>query len=57
MQKFHYSVSLINIVTVLNSLLVAAWTDKEELRKESNRLMNRENDLLRRMAIEGQKDT
>lgn len=34
MQKFHYSVSLLNISTVLNSLLISAWTDRDDLRRD-----------------------
>lgn len=47
MQKFHYSVSLLNISGVLNSLLIAAWTDREDLRKDMLRYQAKENDALR----------
>lgn len=56
MQKFHYSVSLINIVTVLNSLLIAAWTDKEELRREMTRVHEKENEFQRRLVLLGEND-
>jgi hypothetical protein len=51
MQKFNYSVSLLNISTVLNSLLLAAWTDREELRREMERVRNKENEFQRRLIL------
>ena len=54
MQKFHYSVSLLNISTVLNSLLIAAWTDRDDLRAESKRHLARENDVYRKMMLKSE---
>jgi len=51
MQKFNYSVSLLNISTVLNSLLLAAWTDREELRREMERVHSKENEFQRRLIL------
>ena len=51
MQKFHYSVSLLNISTVLTQLLIAAWTDREDLRREMERIQGRENDHHRRVFL------
>ena len=45
MQKFHYSVSLLNISTVLTQLLIAAWADREDLRKEMVRIYEKENEI------------
>jgi hypothetical protein len=44
MQKFHYSISLLNISTVLNSLLISAWIDREEIRRETERHHFKENE-------------
>ena len=51
MQKFNYSVSLLNISTVLNSLLIAAWTDREDLRKEVQRIYAKENEAKRSVIL------
>ena len=45
MQKFHYSVSLLNISTLLTQLLIAAWADREDLRKEMLRIYEKENEM------------
>ena len=46
-QNFHYSVSFLNISNILCSLLIAAWTDREDLRQEVNKNSVRESNLLR----------
>lgn len=51
MQKFNYSVSLLNISTVLNSLLIAAWTDREDLRKDMQLYQGKENEASRRVML------
>jgi len=51
MQKFNYSVSLLNISTVLNSLLIAAWTDREDLRKDMQQYQGKENEASRRVML------
>ena len=51
MQKFNYSVSLLNISTVINSLLIAAWTDREDLRKEIKNYQDKENEASRRVML------
>ncbi len=51
MQKFNYSVSLLNISTVINSLLIAAWTDREDLRKEIKNYSDKENEASRRVML------
>ena len=52
MQKFYYSVSLLNISTVLTSLLIAAWTDREDLRKEMQRICAKENEAKRSVILQ-----
>ena len=52
MQKFHYSVSLLNISTVLTQLLIAAWTDRDDLRREMQHQYERENDSYRRVILQ-----
>ena len=56
LQKFHYSVSLLNISTVLNSLLIAAWSDREDLRRELQRYQVKENELCRKIMLISDKD-
>jgi len=51
MQKFHYSVSLLNISTVLNSLLIAAWTDRDDIRRDMQRFQAKESENSRRVML------
>mmetsp|Transcript_9980 Transcript_9980/g.12514 ORF Transcript_9980/g.12514 Transcript_9980/m.12514 type:complete len:104 (-) Transcript_9980:1251-1562(-) len=51
MQKFHYSVSLLNISTVLNSLLIAAWTDRDDLRRELQLYQAKENETCQKAML------
>jgi len=51
MQTYQYSVSLLNISTVLNSLLIAAWTDRDDIRKETQRYQAKENDHARKLLL------
>lgn len=51
MQKYHYSVSLLNIATILNSLLMTAWADREDIRSEVAKVVAKENEAHRRVML------
>jgi len=34
MQVYNFAVSLLNISSILNQLLMASWVDKEDIQKE-----------------------
>ena len=51
MQPHHYAVSLLNISTTLNQLLMASWVGKDDIKAEVAKQYTREVDILRRNFI------
>ena len=46
-QAFQFAVSMLNLSNILQSLLLAAWYDREDIRSEVQRNHKKENDKLR----------